>query len=299
VWACRGCAQRIAAKRAAKLGELFEAVRNAGGGLTFITLTARHRRDQPLALLWDGVQGAYDFLLRSRAWSRDKVTFGVEGQVRAVEVTDGDAGWHPHLHLCVVTDTMISQEMAEEMAGRMFDVYARGLTKRGLSAVEDHGGLHVEVVNPGDGDAVARYMSKLGLELVSPHTKTARKLGNLTAFQIFEEFRTTGNVAYLGRWHEYERASHQRKQLTASRGLFKRYGITDADRSDEQLADEDEGGDDLVALPPETWNAIRTNVEELLIATRRDGLPGALAWLAARRLEWVWAGPDGRRVNAG
>lgn len=166
VWACRGCAQRIAAKRAAKLGELFEAVRNAGGGLTFITLTARHR--QPLALLWDGVQGGYDFLLRSRAWSGDKVTFGVQGQVRAVEITYGDAGWHPHLHLCVVTDVPLSQEMAEEMGGRMFD---------------------------------------------------------------------------------------------------------------------------------ETWRAIRDNVEELLIAARRDGLAGGLAWLAARRLKWVWAGPDRRRLN--
>jgi hypothetical protein len=116
-------------------------------------------------------------LLRSRAWSGDKVTFGVQGQVRAVEITYGDAGWHPHLHLCVVTDVPLSQEMAEEMGGRMFDVYARGLGKRGLSAVAERGGLHVEVVNPGDGDAVARYMSKLGLELVSPHMKTARKRG--------------------------------------------------------------------------------------------------------------------------
>jgi hypothetical protein len=104
-------------------------------------------------------------------------------------------------------------------------------------------------------------------------------------------------VAYLERWHEYEKASHQRKQLTASRGLFKRYGIREADRSDEELAGEDEGGDDLLALPVETWRAIRDNVEELLIAARRDGLAGGLAWLAARRLKWVWAGPDRRRLN--
>jgi len=119
-----------------------------------------------------------------------------------------------------------------------------------------------------------------------PHTKTARKLGNLTAFQIFEEFRTTGNVAYLRRWHEYETASHQRRQLTASRGLFERYGVRDSNRSDEELAGEDEGGDDLLALPVETWRAIRSNVEELLIAARCGGLLGAALWLTERGLGW-------------
>jgi hypothetical protein len=37
------------------------------------------------------------------------------------------------------------------------------------------------------------------LELVSPHTRTARRLGNRTTFQVLEEFRTTGNMAFLAR----------------------------------------------------------------------------------------------------
>ena len=299
VWSCLGCSRRIAAKRAAKLGELFAAVHAVNGGVSFVTLTARHRRDQRLRMLWDGVQGAYDHLLRSRSWKNAKAVFGVQGVVRAFEVTDGEQfGFHPHLHLAVIHDTPVSQEMAETMAERMFDTYARGLAKHGLSAIEHSGGMHVETVDPGDGDAVARYMSKLGLELVSPHTKTARKLGNLTAFQVFDEFRTTGNMAYLDRWHEYEQASHQRKQLTASRGLYERYGITGGDREDQALVDEDEGGDDTIALPAESWASIRERAEEFLIAARRDGVDGAARWLDARGLAWSWATPAPRRAPA-
>jgi hypothetical protein len=46
--------------------------------------------------------------------------------------------------------------------------------------------------------------------------------GNRTTFQVLEEFRTTGNMAFLARWTEFEQASHRRRQLTASRGLFDR-----------------------------------------------------------------------------
>jgi hypothetical protein len=77
VLACRGCAQRIVARRAAKMGELFGAVRNAGGGFTFVSSAPPGPTTRAAV---DGVQGAYDFPLRSRAWPRNKVTFNVEAR---------------------------------------------------------------------------------------------------------------------------------------------------------------------------------------------------------------------------
>jgi hypothetical protein len=38
-------------------------------------------------------------------------------------VTDGEVGWRSQAHLCAVTDVPLSQQMAEEMGGRMFAVY--------------------------------------------------------------------------------------------------------------------------------------------------------------------------------
>jgi hypothetical protein len=49
------------------------------------------------------------------------------------------------------------------------------------------------------------------------------------------------------------------------------------------------GGDDVIALPAETWQAIRDRAEQLLTASEVDGLTGAVLWLTERRLPWSWA----------
>jgi hypothetical protein len=51
---------------------------------------------------------------------------------------------------------------------------------------------------------------------------------------------------------------------------------------------------DLIALPAETWHAIRDRAEQLLTAAEVDGLTGAIMWLTARRLAWSWATPAPR-----
>jgi hypothetical protein len=79
--------------------------------------------------------------------------------------------------------------------------------------------------------------------------------------------------------------------VASARGLRHRYRLAE-EETDEEITEKDLGSDDLLALPAETWSVIRGCAEQLIIAAETDGLAGALAWLAARRLEWVWAGPD-------
>ena len=54
------------------------------------------------------------------------------------------------------------------------------------------------------------------------------------------------------------------------------------------------GCDDVIALPAETWRAIRDHAEQLLTATEVNGLAGAVVWLMERRLAWWWARPGER-----
>jgi hypothetical protein len=57
---------------------------------------------------------------------------------------------------------------------------------------------------------------------------------------------------------------------------------------DEKIAQEDQHGDDAVILPPETWEAVRDRVAELLDAAEADGVTGAILWLDRRGLRWIW-----------
>jgi hypothetical protein len=82
-------------------------------------------------------------------------------------------------------------------------------------------------------------------------------------------------MAFLDLWHEYEKASHGRKRITTSRGLFAKYGVGEA-REDQEIVDEDTGGQDVIALPRQTWNVLAGYLAaELRIVAEREGPSGA------------------------
>jgi hypothetical protein len=71
-----------------------------------------------------------------------------------------------------------------------------------------------------------------------------------------------------------------------SRGLRRRYRLAEKE-TDEEIAGLDFGSEDLIALPAETWSAIRECAEELLTAVEVDGLLGAQVWLTKRGFAWI------------
>jgi hypothetical protein len=71
-----------------------------------------------------------------------------------------------------------------------------------------------------------------------------------------------------------------------SRGLRRRYRLAE-EETDEEIAGLDFGSEDLIALPAETWSAIRECAEELLTAVEVDRLLGAQVWLTKRGFAWI------------
>ena len=69
------------------------------------------------------------------------------------------------------------------------------------------------------------------------------------------------------------------------------------ERTDEEIAAEEPGGDDLVALTGDTWEVLeRGNLAaELLDVAETSGMAGATAWHDARDLTWTPATPPPRR----
>jgi hypothetical protein len=226
---------------------------------------------------------------------REQEQFGITGWIAAVEVTHSDVnGFHPHLHVVACFDTPVSDLLLEELAGRWFLRFERALARRGFTASEFQGGLDARTVSADSSGALAVYLSKLALEVSGGTTKTARRRSSRTMWQVLADGLATGLADDLETWEQYERASHGRKQVTFSRGLRKRYRLAE-EQTDEEIADEDLGSDDLIALPAETWRAIRDRAEDLLSAAEADGLVGAVVWLTERRLAWSWATPAPRR----
>ncbi|MBB5366475.1 protein rep [Deinococcus humi] len=101
-WACPVCSAKIAEKRRGLLEKGLAAHLANGGGVYHMLLTVPHtRKDKPLGLVADLL--AAFVRLCSGKYALSVLVPGYVGLVRSLEVTHGDNGWHPHLHVLIFT----------------------------------------------------------------------------------------------------------------------------------------------------------------------------------------------------
>lgn len=287
VWACPCCAAKIAQGRADDLGQVLTWATAAGHTVVLLTLTARHHAGQPLRQTWDAIGKAWTGLTKGRPWKTITADYGVLGFARALEVTHGDHGWHPHLHVVLVLEGPVSHGMVRLLGERTWDIWARGLAKKGYTALRDSGGLDIRVSTEATEQKLAEYFVKqLAVEATHGHAKQGRKRGR-TPFQIAADFFATGLVDDLELWQEWEQASKGRRQLTWSHDLRTMAGLAETEATDEELAAADQGDDDMLQLPDDTWRAIRATAWELLDVAETEGPAGAARWLRKRGLGFI------------
>lgn len=318
VWSCPVCSAHIRQVRANEISDAAEDHLQRGGGLAMLTLTLRHHEGQGLEELLDGLLDGWRRTIRGAPWKRRIERHGMLGQVRAVEVTYGANGWHPHLHVLLFFDRDLADPEREDFEGWLHARWSKFITDNGLGRPSREHGIRLQRVYH---STLGRYLAKVqdnagntrgvGLEMARGDLKSGR-IGDdgsrsWLPFEILNE-AATGEVDALRLWWEYETATKGRRCMTWSRtcgcgstfegdghGQVQRHtfrthvGLDELEATDEEITDETEVGDDtLVAtLPAETWAAIcRAGLDSLLLdAVEVDGLAGVerVAALAIER----------------
>lgn len=290
-WACPRCASVIAAHRAEELRQGLHVWNEKGGAVVLLTLTIRHHKGQRLADLWDSVAGCWRKLTGRKIWRQYKEQAGVAGALRVAETTYSlETGWHTHLHVVLFVDPERAQciwmEAAEELGGPQFAAqYAALVSQRmvletwdtlvrseGYDTVSE--AQDMRPVNVDDAADLGGYFRKSGWDAAAEVTGGQAwkhgRTGSRTPFQVLHDFMATGDVDDLDVWREWERASHRRRQMTWSRGLRDLLGLNKTQRtdddiaaegddgamSDEQIASQSRGDDDLVVIPGPVWKRI-------------------------------------------
>ena len=108
-WECTFCAERIARENCELLNVAAAVTRKRGGGVYTATLTIRHSVTMELQPLNAALHGAWRRVLQGNPWRRIRERYGLLGYVKAIEVTYGAAGWHPHLHIGFYTDRKLKK----------------------------------------------------------------------------------------------------------------------------------------------------------------------------------------------
>lgn len=290
VWACPVCAAKIATRRADELADVMRYALEQGCKASMVTLTMRHHEGQSLKGCWDALSSAWGAVTSGKQWVGDSAAFGLRGWVKAVEVTRGRNGWHVHVHALMIWDQPVTLQVAQHVADRMWARWNRALMRRGFDSLRDSGGLDVRMATliPG-GFGLHEYFVKMAHEVTSGQAKLA-KGGGRTPFQILADTLAgldgTGDVTD---WREWERASHGRRQIAWSKGL-REWAHLAAEQTDDEVAAEDIGGDELLFIDGDSWRELRGDPDRvctLLEAAEDGGYPGALGRLRQWGLGWM------------
>lgn len=290
VWTCPVCAVRITEGRRADIDAVLTAHQKAGGFGFMATLTTPHHRFQSCKSLKAAVAAAWRRVKNGKAWKDAKARYGWFGDVKALEVTHGDNGWHPHLHVLVLFAPGTSEAGARNFGSWLYEQWAKAIFNLGMGRCSPNAFTY-ERVDATSG--AADYVSKWGvsLELTKAHTKRGRH--GRTPWQILDDHNRHGHPRDAKLFREYAAAFKGARQLTWSRDLRARY-LSIEEPSDEQLAVEDGRPETQIGTidrPLFARIATRGLTAHALIALSAGGVDGLTDALTGFRIPWrlTWA----------
>jgi hypothetical protein len=283
IWACPVCSAKIRNTRAREIAQAAGNWHRAGNTVLMCTLTAPHDLGQPLAALMKTIARSFSAVIAGRPWLRLKQTVPVVGTIRSVEVTHGPNGWHPHLHVLVFIDGQVDAGQLAELGIHVRSKWSSFITRAGYRPPSDLHGVKIDVCH--SAAEAGLYIAKtqegrsVGNELARGDMKSARAATHRVPFQILGEIADTGDLDGLPLWHEYEKATRRHQAITWSKGLRELLLDAEPERSDEEIAAEEIGGDAVLSFSPHAWWVVTMHLglgTRLLEAFERGGQGEAL-----------------------
>jgi hypothetical protein len=287
VWSCPICAPKIAARRAAEVEQAITRHQAAGGRVLFLTLTVPHHvkyQDKLRNLLPSFTEALRSFWSR-RAVKDALADVGFLGSIRALEVTHGGHGWHPHTHYLLFVDGAAE---VLDVSGALYDQWERVVAQFLGRQINGHGftllrvgGGAQEGGTDEDAAQLSRYVVKsleeslwgAAQEITRGHIKNGRE-GGRTPFALLNDYATGTDKQAGALFVDFVQQFHGRRQLSWSKGLRAQLLDQEEEATDQQLAEQvEEEATLLGTLTLEQWRRV--------LAARRKDTRGLLLEVAA------------------
>jgi len=247
-WRCPSCRVTLGIRRARQIESALRAHVDAGGSALLATYTVPHARDEALPVVLSRLSDTWRRYARN-AW-HDVLGDHYVGAVRALEVTHGVNGWHPHYHALLFISsglpylTPVAVALAErwsQVAGAEWRADVRQVARDGVAAV-------------------ARYLTTDGIagasyEVASPSSKIPAGRSYAQLLWDYARYRSSVDAALV---YEYAAALHGVHHLTVSPRLRRLYDFTDPALNWSEIADEDV----IALLNSDEWLSILNSGEE-------------------------------------
>lgn len=297
-WACPVCAAKIQERRRREIDAAFGWAYASGLKPVMVTLTFPHRAWHDLGGLLVAQREALRRLRAGKRAVKLKRSTGLVGLIRALELTHGRNGWHPHTHeVWFVDDGTDVDVLRNEVVG----MWQTACVAAGLLDPKDPaqvGAFRERAVHVVDRVHSGSYIAKAGLdgsaadhEMASGSTKHGRRKGQTPAQLLAAA--GAGDVRAGALWVAMVDALRGRPALFWSPKLKHKVGVDD--RTDEETVQaQDETAEAMAQLDRDAWAFVRrkrdARAEALAVAERVveagggpvDVAQAVHAWLSAR-----------------
>ncbi|GAI19775.1 unnamed protein product, partial [marine sediment metagenome] len=232
-WKDPVCGHQISIQRAKDIQAVIDPHRKAGGDVVLGTFTLAHNQGDPLAPMLKTISKAFHLTTSGRAWKKvsDLVgaRIGVVGWVRSAEITVGENGWHPHLHVLFFIDRILTEDEMKALEQFFYERWSDAIEAAGYGRPSREHGVRVS-----HGESAGKYVAllskqNLALETVSSGTKQGRQ-GNRSTLQLQYDWMVHQRDSDKQLIKEYQLATYRMNQLTWSRGkndLRKKYRVAE------------------------------------------------------------------------
>ena len=272
VWACPVCAAKITERRRSELVSAVSTAKDMGLQVLLVTLTVPHGLGDDVRIILDKMQKAVRKLSSDKSGVLFRKSIGLVGTIKALEVTYGKNGFHPHLHFLYFVPSHVS---ALDVDFGLTPLWQNACVKSGLPRPSDFRGCSVQ-----DGSHAAAYCSKWGIEseMTKGHTKISKSQNGRSMWDLLRAVladKTDKQSAALFR--VYAEAFKGRRQLHWSVGLRKL--LASVEKTDEELANElaEDPSTVLAEFTDEQWRLIYRTRSESVLLDLAESSPGNIS----------------------
>jgi len=276
-WSCPVCAAKISERRRHEVAKAMRQADELGLKVMLVTLTVPHGLGDDVKVIADRMGKAWTRLWQGKGGVERRLDLGLFGHIRALEVTHGANGFHPHFHALF----FVHPDQIRPGAWARFSAFWQvAAVRSGLPRPSNERGCRVD-----DGDKASQYVAKgvwgLESEVTKGHVKGGKR-GSRTPFDLLKAFRD-GDKAAGALWRVYVDAFEGRRQLYWSNGLKKLLSI--AELTDEEITakPDDERSLLLATVTDDQWRLIyRRHMESAVLDLAEvsvDALRRFLEWL--------------------
>jgi hypothetical protein len=282
VWACPVCAGRIQEGRADEICQAIDAAYNAGLTVSMVTLTFPHQAFHSCQELIVRQRDALTRFRRGKAYDKLRQRIGYVGLIRALEVTHGFNGWHPHTHELWFHEPGKARGMITEIKRQWENACRKaGLIPTGkVKAFRKHAVDVMFGAQSGDYLAKASDQGYWGAESEMARSRLKTGSKGRPPFAILAD-AAAGDTRSGALFVEYVQAFHGKRQIYWTNGLKDRFQIGEVD--DETLAVEQSDSADLLGhIDSIGWELVRLNKAWAVILdlAERHGWCGVVTWLS-------------------